>query len=81
MSYAEIADSIGVVGYIAAFLGLGLSIMVLVIRFRERNIARSQEQMETAVNTVSSEEKGPPVASPPPSSPPSNSIFKTYTPK
>jgi hypothetical protein len=77
MSLVEIAQNISPLGRVAAVVGLVLSVVVLVIRFREHNLEqasrREREMLErmsaknTSATTVPQEEP--------------QALFKTYTPE
>ena len=76
MTLEEIAQTITPTGYGAAIVGFVLSILVLSIRFRARNIAREAAAASSAADETQSD--APPVERAPPSQP--KSLFKAFSP-
>ena len=77
MTLEEIAQTITPTGYGAAIVGLVLSVLVLSIRLRARNIAREAAAASSAADETKSDD-APPVERAPPSQP--KSLFKAFSP-
>jgi len=80
MTLQEIADAITPTGYAAAVIGLFLCLLVIMLRFRARNLAEEQAYQaavsdEEAAGTSADEAAAPPVEPEKPRTP-----FKTYVP-
>ncbi len=81
MTLQEIADTITPTGYAAAIVGLVLCLVVVLLRFRARNLAEEQayqaavSEEEEEAGAPAEEAEAPPVEPVKPKTP-----FKTYVP-
>lgn len=79
MTMDAIADAITPAGYSAAIVGVALSLLVLLIRFRERNLQNKADSdrrdVESAQREIQNAEPAAPSAAPK-----GRSTFKTFTP-
>lgn len=81
MTFQEIADTITPTGYAAAIVGLVLCLLVIMLRFRARNLAEKQAHQAAVADEEDEEAALPAPEAVPPAEPESpRTPFKAYVP-
>ena len=81
MTLEEIAQSITPTGYAAAIIGLLLCLLVIVLRFRARNLAEEKAYQAAVADQEEAESPAPQAAAPEAVAEKPQAPFKAYVPE
>jgi hypothetical protein len=81
MTFEEIAQSITPIGYAAAIIGLLLCLLVIIVRFRARNLAGEKAYQAAVADQERAENPAPQDAAPGAEPEKPKTPFKAYVPE